>query len=99
MISSSSIPSTSGASFTSTRNTSKTSMPKSISQVRIDPKTSKVFFETKPVSSVEVKKVPPPFKKAQSQSHISTQNYQSAKVSVEHEKKKLKKSRSFDKRQ
>lgn len=43
------------------------------------------------------KKVPPPFKKTPSQSHIQVKSSQSAAhMSVENEVKKLKKSRSFD---
>lgn len=79
-------PSTSGLSMGS-RNNLKQVMPtaSSCSKISTDPKAGR--------------KLPPPFKKAQSQSHIqvkSTSN-RSAHITVEHEKKKLKKSRSFDK--
>lgn len=78
-------PSTSGLSMNS-RNNLKQVMPKvsSCSKISTDPKAI-------------TKKMPPPFKKAQSQSHIQVKSNQSAHITVEHEKKKLKKSRSFDK--
>lgn len=97
-ISSASIPSTSGLSMGSSRNiATKHSMPKSSSLVKIDPKTAKVLIDPKGNPAIGVKKVPPPFKKAQSQSHIQVKSNQSAHISIEHETKKLKKSRSFDK--
>lgn len=81
-------PSTSGLSMSS-RNNLKQVMPNV-------PSCSKISTNPKAIA----KKMPPPFKKAQSQSHIqvkSTSNQSNAHITVEHEKKKLKKSRSFDK--
>lgn len=95
-ISSASIPSTSGLSMTTTRNIAR--MPKSSSLAKIDSKATKVLIDPRGVPMVMgVKKVPPPFKKAQSQSHIQLKTNQSSHITIEHETKKLKKSRSFDK--
>lgn len=103
--SSASIQSTSGVSLTSARN-AKVPMLKSPSLTKIDPKTAKLIIEMRnskvlidpKANTSQSKKVPPPFKKAQSQSHMQVKSNQSnANVSIEHEKKKLKKSRSFDK--
>lgn len=96
-LSSASIASTSGLSMNSTRNIAKHSMPKSTHLIKIDPKTSKVLVDPKGNIAMGVKKVPPPFKKAQSQSHIQVKSNQSTHIVIEHETKKLKKSRSFDK--
>lgn len=96
-ISSASIPSTSGLSMNSSRNLAKHPVPKASSLVKIDPKAVKVLIDPKGNPAIGAKKVPPPFKKAQSQSHIQVKSNQSAHISIEHETKKLKKSRSFDK--
>lgn len=97
---SASIPSTSGVPV---RNPTKTPLTNSASFAKIDPKTAKLLADMKASKIIidpngQPKKVPPPFKKAQSQSHMQVKSNQStAHVSIEHEKKKLKKSRSFDK--
>lgn len=98
-----SIPSTSGA---STRSAMKHPMIKSASFAKMDPKTAKLLIDMKTSKILadqkgnlgQSKKVPPPFKKAQSQSHLHVKSIQATThVSIEHEKRKLKKSRSFDK--
>lgn len=96
----SSIPSTSGVSMNSLRTIPRPAMSKSSSSARIEGhhKSSKVLIDPKGLPSVSGRKVPPPFKKAQSQSHIQVKsNHATAQVFVENETKKLKKSRSFDK--
>ena len=60
---------------------------------RLDGKIVKTSLEPK----TGAKQMPAPFKKAQSQSHIQVRINHSPQVFIEHEKKKLKKSRSFDK--
>lgn len=62
----------------------------------MDLKEAKVIIDPNGNTS-STKKAPPPFKKAQSHSHIQVKSNQSAHISIEHETKKLKKSRSFDK--
>jgi hypothetical protein len=99
----SSIPSTSGMSLNSARIIPRPAMPKSSSSARIEGhhKSVKVLIDPKGLPtgvSGGHRKVPPPFKKAQSQSHIQVKTNQStAQVFIENETKKLKKSRSFDK--
>lgn len=102
-ISLASFPSTSGLSSSHTlssykgqpntsKNLPKNSLPKSQTVAKMDLKLLKV--QTDPTGGF---KKPKPFVKAPSQSHIQVKKFSSQLACIEHEKKKLKKSRSFDK--
>ncbi|CRK96620.1 CLUMA_CG009880, isoform A [Clunio marinus] len=94
-ISSSSIPSTSGLSMNSSRNVAKQSVPSSLA--KIDSKHPRISIDPKGNLGAVSKQFPPPFKKTHSQSQIQVKSNQTANAFIEHETKKLKKSRSFDK--